>query len=87
MRSNELRDDGASLTTLEDFAPMVLCFYGICVLATVHWCSLRDLSQICLLATVQLSVAPEARMLRMLCAQQVETLAMLRAALKGNASS
>ena len=36
MRSNELRDDGASLTTFEDFAPMVLLFYGICVLATVQ---------------------------------------------------
>ena len=86
MRSKELRDDGASLTTFEDFAPMVLCFYGICVLVTTVR-ALRDLYLICLLATVQLSVAPEARMLRMLCAQQVETLAMLRAALKGNASS
>ena len=57
MRSNELRDDGASLTTFEDLAPMVLCFYGICVLVTTVR-ALRDLYLICLLATGQLSGAP-----------------------------
>ena len=39
MRSNELRDDGASLTTLEDFAPIVLCFYGICLFMAFVSCA------------------------------------------------
>ena len=67
MRSKELRDDGASLTTLEDLAPI---FYGsafdmgwaaLCDLSLVSVAAvqpLRDLSLICLLATGQLSAAP-----------------------------
>ena len=39
MRSNELRDDGASLTTLEDLAPI---FYGSAF--DMGWAALRDLS-------------------------------------------
>ena len=62
MRSKELRDDGASLTTLEDLAPI---FYGrafdIVSFVFGRCAALRE-SLICLLASVQLSVAPEARL-------------------------
>ena len=58
MRSKELRDDGASLTTFEDLAPMVLCFYGIGVLATGALVQLSEICLSCLLATGQLSGAP-----------------------------
>ena len=37
MRSNELRDDGASLTTFEDLAPI---FYGSA--CDMGWAALRD---------------------------------------------
>ena len=40
MRSNELRDDGASLTTFEDFAP-IFYFYGNAF--DMGWAALRDL--------------------------------------------
>ena len=39
MRSNELRDDGASLTTLEDLAP-IFYFYGSA--CDMGWAALRD---------------------------------------------
>ena len=39
MRSNELRDDGASLTTFEDFAP-IFYFYGSA--CDMGWAALRD---------------------------------------------
>jgi len=39
MRSNELRDDGASLTTFEDFAP-IFYFYGSAF--DMGWAALRD---------------------------------------------
>ena len=65
MRSNELRDDGASLTTFEDLAP-IFYFYGS--VFDMGWTALRDsglglwllcsLSEMCLLATGQLSGAP-----------------------------
>ena len=54
---------------------MVLCFYGICVLATTVR-ALRDLYLICLL-----EAGPEARIgLRLLRQQKIDTLAMLRPA-------
>ncbi len=46
MRSNELRDDGASLTTLLDLAP-IFYFYGSAF--DMGWAALRDLSLVSVL--------------------------------------
>ena len=85
MRSNELRDDGASLTTFEDLAP-IFYFYGSAF--DMGWAALRDSGLVSLAAVQplrdlisdlslgQLSAAPEARdSSRILAAQRVDTLA------------
>ena len=77
MRSNELRDDGASLTTFEDLAP-IFYFYGNafdmgCLAAVqAHRDSISDLS----LGHWAALWSSEARdSSRILAAQRVETLA------------
>ena len=84
MRSNELRDDGASLTTFEDLAP-IFYFYGSA--CDMGWAALRDSALVPVAAVRDLISdlslghwaalwSSEARdSSRILAAQRVETLA------------
>ena len=77
MRSNELRDDGASLTTFEDFAPMVLFFYVLYGICLTTGAALRDLISDLSFGHWAALCSSEARdSSRILAAQRVETLAI-----------
>ena len=76
MRSNELRDDGASLTTFEDLAPMVLFFYVLYGICLANGAALRDLiSDLSLGHWAALWNSEGRDSSRILAAQRVETLA------------